>query len=295
MRWIELNLAMVGLSWALLVLPILGQDLRHPAHLVVGSGAFIVVGSVMTTLSALRRPCLFFSCGFFLPLILSLAINAKGADWEVVGAFASLFFVMFGYTKAAAQQRIIAADSVIEVRRLGHDLAVELERAEHAALHDPLTDLFNRRALFQTGLTDPQDRRRKHVLLIDLDHFKQLNDEHGHETGDRVLVAVAASMTEIIASLPGDDHFAIRLGGEEFAMILSMSDPESAHAVAERVRFAVALAAGRVGLDRGKTTASIGMTHYDCGERLDDVFSRADKAMYRAKSSGRNQVRRHAA
>jgi len=65
MRWIELNLAVVGLSWALLVLPILGQDLRHPAHLVVGSGAFIVVGSVMTTLSALKRPFLWFSCGFF--------------------------------------------------------------------------------------------------------------------------------------------------------------------------------------------------------------------------------------
>ena len=149
---------------------------------------------------------------------------------------------------------------------------------------DPLTGLLNRRAL--EGLVAP-DRRsggRMAVLAIDLDHFKAINDRHGHDMGDRVLQRFAQVVG---ATIRREDHFA-RMGGEEFVLLLKETDTESAMLAANRVRDAVA--AGQ-SPDLPVFRCSIGVAIQDRAEdSFTDLLKRADAALYRAKALGRDRI-----
>jgi diguanylate cyclase (GGDEF)-like protein len=178
-----------------------------------------------------------------------------------------------------------AAATAAHVRWTHHDDQVAL-RDQLSALADcdGLTGLLNHRA-FHEHLRAAGDRATATtdmaVLMLDLDHFKAVNDCHGHVVGDGVLRAVTAA---ILASIRADD-VAARLGGEEFAVLLPDATPEVAGEVAERVRQAV----GAI-VDPVPVTASIGLS---CG-RGDtsgaDLLERADGALYAAKRQGRNRV-----
>lgn len=149
-------------------------------------------------------------------------------------------------------------------------------RAELARLAatDPLTLLANRRYWDQRLEAMIAGGEDSAVLLVDLDHFKRFNDEHGHLAGDRMLVDFAA----IIAAATPSDGLAARWGGEEFAVVLR--DAARARQVAEAIRRAVPLA----------QTCSIGLVAHRSGESLTELMRRADEALYRAKSSGRDRV-----
>ncbi|TMM50200.1 GGDEF domain-containing protein [Qipengyuania marisflavi] len=288
-------LALGGASWAFQIAPLIHEPTLHPAVIVVGGGSFVAVSLVLSMVGSLKTQSFAFLTGFLATLAVALMHSPTSIGLQTGTGLAGMCAAIVFYAKSASRQRWNAAEMLIQNRRLGERLQSSLDRAEYLSKHDPLTGLYNRRALFETNLIDPEDSRRKYALLVDLDHFKQLNDQFGHVTGDRVLVGVAETFRAILHRLPGKGHFAVRLGGEEFAIVLSVGSEEQARVLAERIRFMVALVAGRIGLQGAKTTASIGLTHFDQGERIDDVFSRADAAMYRAKSSGRNQVRAHAA
>jgi len=153
---------------------------------------------------------------------------------------------------------------------------------------------MNRRSFFRFAANLAPDRSR-HVLTIDLDHFKAINDTFGHAVGDEVLEKVGAAMRMALAGLNGGEHCAARTGGEEFVMILDMDEADRAVALAETIRFTIAgLSAGMAhpGL---RTSASIGIGEWKAGGDLDDVLARADSATYRAKAAGRNRVERAAA
>jgi diguanylate cyclase (GGDEF)-like protein/PAS domain S-box-containing protein len=167
---------------------------------------------------------------------------------------------------------------------------------EIAASTDPLTGLINRRT-FLKRLQDQIARSRKEqgqgsVALIDLDHFKSINDRFGHATGDRVLQAFARVAT---AALPGRACIG-RIGGEEFAVLLTGLPLAEAQACCERLRKAVeelevglpALAPGTVG---PRVTASIGLVAIEPESDSGATLSRADEALYRAKAEGRNCLR----
>ena len=158
---------------------------------------------------------------------------------------------------------------------------------------DPLTGIHNRRALdakLKLLISNTAFMKRPcfSVLMMDLDHFKQVNDEHGHDIGDEVLRHFARLVEE---NMRAHDYFA-RWGGEEFVLVLPETDREMAHRVAERVREAVnsdnfVLADGR----KIDCTVSIGGGIWpDNGEDYVEVIKQADKALYQAKKSGRNQV-----
>jgi diguanylate cyclase (GGDEF)-like protein len=153
---------------------------------------------------------------------------------------------------------------------------------------DPLTNVLNRRSLEQTVRQRCQLRERFGVLFLDLDHFKQVNDRFGHESGDRALIAVA---NVIKAGLrPGD--IVGRYGGEEFVAIVAGAGPESARLVAERLRQAVEeMHPPAPGPSR--VTLSIGCTVFDprqLEETPQELVHRADLALYAAKRNGRNCV-----
>lgn len=159
------------------------------------------------------------------------------------------------------------------------------------ATTDFLTGALNRRA-FMDGLNRAAARfERGHgifsVLIADIDHFKKINDSHGHAIGDEALKAFMAAAK---AALRKEDVLG-RLGGEEFAVILAGDDALRARDVAERLREAIG--AIRLPLPEGgilRFTVSIGVTDWRTGDNPDTVLARADDALYRAKQSGRNRV-----
>ena len=153
------------------------------------------------------------------------------------------------------------------------------------AATDALTGLANRRAFEQRLISEmesvQQNNRSLSVVLIDIDHFKMINDTYGHEAGDRVLIEVAERMTSVLTV----NEMVARLGGEEFVCLLPDTGPEEAVSAAERIRAAVS---GRAFAEVGPVQVSAGVCANQLGYRSDDFLRCADRALYRAKESGRN-------
>lgn len=175
-------------------------------------------------------------------------------------------------------------------------LAVMLFREKHMELltqarRDPLTGMRNRLSLnehAEVEMTLSRQRRASlSIMLFDLDHFKQINDRHGHQAGDAALKAVAAC----IQSVMRDSDLAFRFGGEEFLVLLPGASASHAAEVAERFRVALADIEVQVGQDTLRLTASFGVVEWRAGqESWDDLVRRADQALYQAKNRGRDQV-----
>lgn len=160
------------------------------------------------------------------------------------------------------------------------------------ALTDPLTGLANRRA-FDERLAEETERANRHgrplsLMLVDVDHFKLINDHFGHATGDRVLVAVANSLRAVMRT--GD--LLARIGGDEMAMILPDCPIEPAALVAQRMLGAVK--ADSALARRHDVTLSAGVAGLAAGQTADDLLRRADQALYAAKAEGRDMVMRYA-
>ena len=174
------------------------------------------------------------------------------------------------------------------------ELRNRLKHALENAAHDPLTGMFNRR-YFERRLREESAHARRHrrpfsLLMIDLDHFKLINDTYGHEDGDRVLV----HMAEVIHAGIREDDIACRFGGEEFVVLLRATDGMAARVVANRLKAALAGKPLVLGdsADPKHVTFSCGIAASDerNGFKTDDVLGRADAALYRAKRGGRNRV-----
>ncbi|MEJ5203623.1 MAG: diguanylate cyclase, partial [Anaerolineales bacterium] len=164
-------------------------------------------------------------------------------------------------------------------------------RLEHQAIVDELTGLYNRRALMELGKREVDRARRFQrplcALFIDIDHFKQFNDQYGHTAGDWLLRSVAQNLRNGIR----DIDLASRFGGEEFIILLTETSIDAASLVAERLRKQVETT--KISLPQGKlgATVSIGVAQLDQKIfRLEDLISCADQAMYQAKQAGRNRV-----
>jgi diguanylate cyclase (GGDEF)-like protein/PAS domain S-box-containing protein len=166
------------------------------------------------------------------------------------------------------------------------------EKLLHLSQTDSLTGIANRRALIE-ALEKEYSRARRHgyalsILMLDLDHFKMVNDRYGHAAGDTVL----SEFVQIIAPEIRDSDYFGRLGGEEFAILLPECSLGSAQQLAERIRRAVAAHTFRSSQARFNVTMSIGVaTLIDDDARPDHVLNRADRCLYAAKSEGRNCVR----
>jgi diguanylate cyclase (GGDEF)-like protein len=155
------------------------------------------------------------------------------------------------------------------------------------AIIDPLTGAFNRRHM-ERCVDDVIERQHRSsapasVLLIDIDHFKRINDQLGHAKGDSVLTAMVSLIRKRARKL----DLLFRVGGEEFMLLLPDTREADAAAVAEELRASIAESAL---LEGGAVTASIGVSELHPGESLDSWMKHADDAMYAAKKAGRNRV-----
>ncbi len=165
-----------------------------------------------------------------------------------------------------------------------------LRQKVEASKHDPLTRLYTRHYITERlpGLITSHRRNRVPLSLamLDVDHFKSVNDTYGHGQGDGVLVAVAAAVRECIRGV----DVAVRYGGEEFAVVLPGASADVAARVGERIRRAVACIPFPGTCPRLTVTISVGVATLSCHEEVEAWFDRADRALYEAKAAGRNRV-----
>ncbi|MDW8326206.1 MAG: diguanylate cyclase [Anaerolineales bacterium] len=179
------------------------------------------------------------------------------------------------------------------ILNLEANLNQALARMEELATHDPVTGLLNRRALYTHAEAElnraQRNRKPLSLVMLDIDHFKQVNDQHGHLLGDKALHAVATTLAQ--NKRPYD--WAGRWGGEEFLLVLPATDSQEAALVAERLR--VGIQEMRVPLPDGgaiSVQASLGVSTFEPGSAhtLDLLVHQADEALMRAKREGRNCV-----
>jgi diguanylate cyclase len=169
----------------------------------------------------------------------------------------------------------------------------ELAKARQQAFNDALTGLMNRRGFdnaLEKAINDSSENNSPLcLLLIDIDHFKMVNDTHGHLVGDKVLRGLSRLL---VNQMRGND-FLSRYGGEEFAVILPNTPITGAFTVAENLRKSaqkLRLTNVKTGDKLTQVTISTGVSSYRKGESIEDFISRCDKALYRAKNQGRNKA-----
>ena len=195
-----------------------------------------------------------------------------------------------------AQTLLSATVAVIQRAQVVEHAMADNARLEQLAQTDALTQLLNRRALTARIATEMVRAQRYEatlaLLMIDLDHFKQVNDRYGHLVGDEVLRDLGAILREAVRTI----DVAARYGGEEFVVLLPETDDAGAEAFAERLRVRVAehRFARQARPEPLRLTASIGLTVYPAArvDSVEDLLARADAALYRAKADGRDRVRR---
>ena len=185
----------------------------------------------------------------------------------------------------------------IRHKRYADRLRGDVQASIEMAVIDALTGLNNRR-FFEThfsGLVDQAARKGRPValMILDIDHFKAVNDTHGHDAGDEVLKAFAARTRKVVRA----SDLVCRLGGEEFAVIMPDTSADIAARVAERVRAVVEKDLFTIAPDRPPipVTVSIGLAERGRESVADTLYRRADRALYRSKASGRNRVSAEAA
>jgi diguanylate cyclase (GGDEF)-like protein len=169
-----------------------------------------------------------------------------------------------------------------------------LRAAASAANRDALTGLFNRRHV--TAFAEPlaalvhEGKEEVTLCMVDVDHFKQVNDRYGHPVGDEVLRAVG----ELLGARLREGDCLARIGGEEFMIVLRHCNASRGRRVAESARHNVAASQIRTAAGEVPITVSVGVAQWGPGERLEDVIRRADRTLYGAKQSGRDRVEVHA-
>lgn len=199
-----------------------------------------------------------------------------------VGLFFGLFFIFPLIRRQVKEEG--------KLRAMTESLSARSRNLEHAALTDALTGMQNRR-YFDDALKEYLGEFRRvekpvGLMIVDLDHFKQINDTHGHDVGDEVLKAVASCLKDMTRY----HDVVARLGGEEFAVVAPNMDMQMMVRFAERIRKAIggmAIVSGNVRL---KVTASVGLAVWDRAEPADALYRRADQQLYQAKKTGRNRV-----
>jgi diguanylate cyclase len=235
---------------------------------------------------------------FLVPLAL-IAVYPLKRDWvTLLVATAAVTTVILGATledegestQAMIMNRGMAIAVVLAIAFLLNRVTHSEQRLVRISTTDPLTGIFNRRH-FMAMLAREQHRAERYrtgfsLLMLDIDHFKKINDTYGHPIGDEAIKAMAAAASKYLR--PTD--MIGRFGGEEFVVMLPHTDEAGAVVAAERIRESVANVVVPAGDQDVRFTVSIGAATYARKANAEQMLECADKALYAAKTGGRNQV-----
>lgn len=281
----QVLLALVGVEWGYLITGPLRSVALFPLLLIFTFGAFSLTWRKIAALTVL-------TLGSLLGTIASLHIASGAEAWSLhnpdlrldVVNFMMISIMLPALSWLAA--RLSALRTRLNAQRAA--LTEALREVQRLATHDALTGLCNRRYMEQR-LAEEQSRCERQALpfsiaLIDLDHFKRINDAHGHAGGDRVLQAFAVETQRLMRTC----DLIARWGGEEFLVLLPGTDAIQARDCMERLLQGV-LAMPHPEAER-PLSFSAGVTEYRNGETIAQTVARADQAMYAAKNAGRTRV-----
>lgn len=264
-----------------------------------------------SSVAEFRRSALLYMVMIWAPTIAIFVQRGTMRDWQAIGGIAALCVLSLQYAEAIRRQSIAAIENALQFEAASHELqqaksalahanqALEdrnaelqlaVQRISDLASTDALTGLANRREgllrLQEAFALGERHGQPASLLFCDLDHFKRINDTHGHAVGDQVLVTLAERLRQ---SLRATD-LPIRWGGEEFLVLLRASDADAALLVAERLRSTVAAQPIAVGELTLPVTVSVGIAARRDGEQVQAWTDRADAACYSAKAAGRNRI-----
>lgn len=285
--WREPGLALPQIMWAITASAI--------AYVLAGEGKGAVPGLLAVTLlfAALHLRAKqivavsLYALGVFSFAVLLAADLGHGAQPELEIGYAAVLLVVL---KGGILFSLRLYQLRVSLRKQRQALALALEENRELASRDPLTGLLNRRYMLEfLQLEQRRCLRGGHSMtlaVLDIDHFKSINDRYGHGVGDAALQAFA---TQVQAHIRSSDVFS-RWGGEEFVLLLTDTQVDGAMLTLQRVCKAVqntVLTEGPVDL---RMTVSIGFAEHIAGEPIELTLDRADKALYSAKRAGRNQV-----
>ncbi len=289
---------MSGVGWSAMMAPVVTTLGRDIASMFVCVVIIVSVAVTCMVVAAQWRATLLFMMGVMLCLIPQTVWYMDQIGPIPLLATLGLAPTLFGLAYAVRQQGRSVLRTQLEKDQLAEELARALAAAEYLASRDSLTGLFNRRA-FETvanGMRNDGSAVPLSLILVDLDHFKMINDRHGHAAGDSVLCKAA----DVIAAHAGPfdvvgrgDGAVARWGGEEFIILLRNMAADDAVAVAERMRLDLTRLSDGSWPEGLIVTASFGVSEWSDDLPLHACISRSDEAMYLAKEAGRNRVRLH--
>jgi diguanylate cyclase len=218
-------------------------------------------------------------------------VGREVGDLQLPGEFEQVQHVLVSKISAVIQSNKRLEDDLVCTRYQLETQAQELDRTRHEARMDALSGIANRKAFDETLqylLSNfHREQARFALLLLDVDHFKWINDTHGHAAGDLVV----QNLANFLKGLVRTHDLVARFGGDEFVILFSQMEPEVAITVADHIRLAIARHNFDVGTngERVAITCSLGLATNDEGDTAETIFARADEALYRSKRGGRNQ------
>lgn len=282
-RYFHLGAAAAGLTWGLAGFWLFPADSNGQMLMTfVLSG---IAAGGMSTLGIVPRTYAAFLLLSVLPFTLRLFLQP--GHYYTLMAIMSLVFVGF-LIMAARRASTVFAESQ-RLRFENEDMTEKMHALATTAITDPLTGAYNRNML-NVALPSEMERARRHnaplaLILLDIDHFKRINDTHGHQVGDRTLVW----LTERICTQLREADLLFRWGGEEFLVLAPNTDLAAACVVADRMRREIEQSPLE---PAGLITCSFGCSQFWLEDTSDTFIQRADRALYAAKENGRNCVKR---
>jgi diguanylate cyclase (GGDEF)-like protein len=209
--------------------------------------------------------------------------EAGAADYRrVLGELIAHYERLMRETRRLIRRSDRAERDMNQLNRQLHELAGQLE---YRATHDPLTGALNRGAVIAHA-SRCLELGDIALIVLDIDHFKQVNDDFGHPAGDAVIQAVVDCLNRLM----GDNVAIGRVGGEEFSVVWPTASKQEAAQVAQRICDAIGAQIYAAPIDRA-VSASVGVSWNPRGTTFETAYGRADEALYQAKRNGRNQIR----
>ena len=283
-RWAQyfyLGTAAAGLTWGLAGFLLFPAD-SGGQMLMTFALAGIAAGG-MSTLGILPTAYAFFLLAAVLPFSIRLFMQHEHS-YTLMGLMSLVFVTLL----LLASRRVHTAYTESQRLRFeNEDLAEKLQALATTAITDSLTGAYNRNML-NVALPSEMERAHRHkvplaIILLDIDHFKCINDTHGHQEGDRTLVWI----TKRICTQLRDSDLLFRWGGEEFMVLAPNADLEAAYLIADRMRREIEQSPL---VPAGIVTCSLGCSQFRHDDTTDSFIQRADRALYIAKENGRNRV-----
>ena len=287
-----------GTSWSMLLWCVPASAMGTlPAQ---GLFAILLFGvaSILNTIVGQRHALL----SFVIPLGLStlayfISVSPVVGNLPLLTAvlgFAIVIIFAFHVDRQQQHIAVVFADNEMlahSLQQANVELSDALAIADRLAHYDQLTDLRNRRCFEQEARRIHTMRREEdsyHLLLLDVDRFKAVNDRFGHAAGDRVLKRIGAALDQL--AVEADDILTARLGGEEFAIIVGGRRDEELRRLVDNVRDRIAEVSPTVGDKVFDVTVSVGVTRWRDDETVHTAMLRADRMLYAAKDAGRDQA-----